>query len=125
MLAELNQRGVEVSYYVRWHFLDHTELSFKKEPARQLDRADVARRRRQWKAHQGKVAAARLKFVDETWVKTNMTRTHGRCANGQRLIAKVPHGRRETLTFIAALRCDGLPAACLLGGPIGADSFLA
>jgi transposase len=69
--------------------------------------------------------AARLNFVDETWVKTNMTRTHGRCAKGQRLVAKVPHGRRETLTFIAALRCDGLTAPCLLDGPIDADSFLA
>jgi transposase len=54
-----------------------------------------------------------------------MTRTHGRCAKGQRLLAKVPHGRRETLTFIAALRCDGLRAPCLLDGPIDADSFLA
>jgi len=43
-----------------------------------------------------------------------MTRKHGRCAKGQCLIAKVPHGRRETLTFIAALRCDGLTAPCLL-----------
>src|SRR5689334_1393439 len=54
-----------------------------------------------------------------------MTRTHGRCAKGQRLLAKVPHGRRETLTFIAALRCDGLRAPCLLDGPIDAHSFLA
>ena len=54
-----------------------------------------------------------------------MTRMHGRCARGQRLIAKVPQGRRQTLTFIAALRCDGLTAPCLLDGPIDADSFLA
>ena len=30
LLAELNQRGVEVSYYAVWHFLDHAGLSFKK-----------------------------------------------------------------------------------------------
>ena len=30
LLAELNARGVEVSYYGVWHFLDHTGLSFKK-----------------------------------------------------------------------------------------------
>jgi len=71
------------------------------------------------------VSAARLIFVDETWVKTNMTRTHGRCAKGQRLIAKVPHGRRQTLTFVAGLRCDGIVAPCLLDGPIDADSFIA
>jgi transposase len=35
LLAELNQRGVEVSYYGVWHFLDHTGFSFKKKPARQ------------------------------------------------------------------------------------------
>jgi transposase len=33
LLAELNARGVDVSYYGVWHFLDHTGLSFKKKPA--------------------------------------------------------------------------------------------
>ena len=54
-----------------------------------------------------------------------MTRVHGRCARGQRLIARVPHGRRRTLTFVAGLRCDGITAPCLLDGPIDAESFLA
>jgi transposase len=35
LLAELNRRGIEVSYYGVWHFLDHIDLSFKKKPARQ------------------------------------------------------------------------------------------
>jgi transposase len=35
LLAELHARGVEVSYYGVWHFLDHTGLSFKKKPAGQ------------------------------------------------------------------------------------------
>lgn len=30
LLAELTQRGIEVSYYGVWHFLDHVGLSFKK-----------------------------------------------------------------------------------------------
>ena len=54
-----------------------------------------------------------------------MTRTHGRCARGRRLVAQVPHGRRRTLTFVAGLRCDGMTARCLLDGPINAESFLA
>ena len=29
LLAELNRRGVAVSYYGVWHFLDHAGLSFK------------------------------------------------------------------------------------------------
>src|SRR3984957_10603122 len=93
--------------------------------ASEQDRADVARRRRQWKRHQNKVAAGRLIFIDETWAKTNMTRLHGRCARGQRLIAKVPHGHRKTLTFVAGLRCDGVVAPCVFDGPIDGESFLA
>jgi transposase len=85
----------------------------------------VARRRQRWKLHQGKLDPARLVFIDETWAKTNMTRTHGRCARGQRLVAKVPHGRWRTLTFLAALRADRLEAPCVLDGPINARSFLA
>ena len=54
-----------------------------------------------------------------------MTRLHGRCARGQRLVAKVPHGQRKTLTFVAGLRCDGVTAPCILDGPINAESFLA
>ena len=32
----------------------------------------------------------RLVFIDETWAKTNMTRRHGRCRCGDRLVAKIP-----------------------------------
>ena len=61
LLAELNQRGIEISYYGVWHFVDHVGLSFKKSlHASEQDRADVARRRRQWKQHQNKVGAGRL-----------------------------------------------------------------
>jgi transposase len=93
--------------------------------ASEQDRADVARRRRQWQQRQSQVGAARLIFIDETWTKTNMTRLHGRCARGQRLVGKVPHGLRKTLTFVAGLRCDGITAPCILDGPINAESFLA
>ena len=54
-----------------------------------------------------------------------MTRTHGRCLRGQRLRAKVPHGKWRTLTFIAALRCDRIDAPCVIDGPINGQSFRA
>ena len=85
----------------------------------------MARRRAQWRRRQGSVDARRLVFIDETWAKTNMTRAHGRCARGQRLIAKVPHGHWKTLTFVAALRCDGINAPCVFDQPINGRSFLA
>ena len=54
-----------------------------------------------------------------------MTRTHGRCARGLRLVAKAPHGRWRTLTFLAALRSDQITAPCVFDGPINGQSFLA
>jgi transposase len=85
----------------------------------------VARRRARWKKYQGRVDPRRLVFIDETWAKTNMTRTHGRCARGARLVAKVPHRHWRTLTFLAALRCDRIDAPCVVDGPINGQSFLA
>ena len=54
-----------------------------------------------------------------------MTRTHGRSLRGTRLLAKVPHGRWRTLTFIAALRRDQITAPCIFDGPINGISFRA
>jgi hypothetical protein len=93
--------------------------------ASEQDRPWIVRRRAQWRKYQGRLDPRRLVFIDETWAKTNMTRTHGRCARGRRLNAKVPHGRWRTLTFIAALRHDRIDAPCVLDGPINGISFLA
>jgi transposase len=54
-----------------------------------------------------------------------MTRLHGRCARGKRLLAKAPFGRWRTLTFLAALRSDRIDAPCVVDGPINGRSFLA
>ena len=54
-----------------------------------------------------------------------MTRRHGRCSRGTRLIAKVPQGRWRTLTFLAALRHDRITAPCVIDGPINGTSFRA
>jgi putative transposase len=64
-------------------------------------------------------------FIDETWVKTNMTRLRGWAPRGERLVDKVPHGRWKTATFLAALRNDRIEAPCLFDGPINGERFLA
>src|ERR1700756_4481818 len=93
--------------------------------ASEQNRPDVARRRAQWKKYQARLDPERLVFVDETWAKTNMTRTHGRAPRGQRLIGRVPHGRWTTMTFLAGLRADGIVAPCVIDGPIKGPLFLA
>lgn len=85
----------------------------------------MARKRARWKRHQNKLDPRRLVFIDETWAKTNMTRSHGRCARGERLLASVPHGHWKTMTFVAALRCDGITAPLVLDQPMNGQWFLA
>lgn len=65
----------------------------------------------------------RLVFLDECGVLTNMARPRGRARRGQRLVAGVPHGHWKTLTFTAALRCDGLTAPMVLDGAMDGVAF--
>ena len=48
--------------------------------------------REAWRDNQRTLNPEHLIFLDETGVSTNMARMRGRCANGERLIGKVPHG---------------------------------
>jgi transposase len=54
-----------------------------------------------------------------------MARTHGWWRRGTPLRAHVPHGHWRTMTFLAALRCDGITAPCVFDGPINGESFRA
>ena len=83
----------------------------------------MARRRAQWTAYQNRIEALRLVFVDETWTKTNMAPLRGWAPCGVRLKAKVPQGRWNTMTFLAALRHDRIDAPWLLSGPIDGATF--
>jgi transposase len=91
--------------------------------AGERDRPDVARRRAQWLKYQDRVEAERLVFIDETWTRTDMAALRGWAPRGQRLSAKVPHGRWKTMTFLAALRHDRIEAPWFIEGPIDGDSF--
>ena len=93
--------------------------------ASEQDRRDVAWRRSQWKKYQGRLNPRQLVFIDETWAKTNMTRTRGWCAKGVSLKAKVPNGHWKTMTFLSALRHDRVAAPCVFDGPINGERFLA
>ena len=83
----------------------------------------MARRRTQWAKYQGRINPERLVFIDETWTKTNMAPLRGWAPRGERLTAKVPHGRWTTMTFVAALRHDRVEAPWVLEGAIDGASF--
>jgi transposase len=93
--------------------------------AAEQDRPDIAAERRRWQEGQKLLNPKRLVLIDETWVKTNLAPTHGRCRRGERLYAKVPHGHWKTTTLVAALRDDGITAPFVLDGPINGQCFKA
>jgi transposase len=93
--------------------------------ATEQDRPDVTERRAAWRVLQAGLAPDRLVFIDETWVKTNMTRPRGRSLRGTRLVATVPHGHWKTTTFLAGLRTSGLTAPLVVDGAVNGDIFLA
>jgi transposase len=68
---------------------------------------------------------ARLVFIDETAVSTNMVRLSGRAARGVRLIGRVPLGEWQTITFVAALRHNKMTAPMVVDGSMTGEMFLA
>jgi len=53
-----------------------------------------------------------------------MAQLRGWVLRGQRIKAKVPHGRWQTMTFMAALRHDRITAPWFIEGPINDETFL-
>src|SRR5215470_13736944 len=93
VVAELDERGTPASYGAAWRFFKREGISFKKSlHASEQDRADIARRRAQWKKYQGRLTQAsgvrqrNPRFrKGRLWAKTNMIRRHGRSPRGTRL----------------------------------------
>ena len=83
----------------------------------------MAAARREWRQGQAALDPKHLVFIDETWAKTNMARSHGRCLRGQRLIGRVPHGHWKTTTFVAGLRHDGITAPFVVDRPMNGIIF--
>lgn len=64
-------------------------------------------------------------FIDETSVKTNMTRLCGRAPRGARLEMEAPFGAWGTQTFIAGLTHDEMIAPWIIKGTMDESAFVA
>jgi len=124
LVAELAERELKGDYRTMWAFAHGEGLSFKKTAlASEQERPDIARKTTRWKARQGSIDPKRLVFIDETWAKINMAPLRGWAARGKRLIGYAPFGHWNTMTFVAALRHDGVVAPWVIDGPINGASF--
>jgi transposase len=125
-VAELRRRRIRTSRSSLWRFLDRHGITLKKSlQAEERRRADVARARRNWIREQDMLDPARLVFLDETAVSTNMVRLRGRAPRGIRLIGRVPLGEWKTITFVAALRHNKMVAPMVIEGAMSGEIFLA
>lgn len=64
-------------------------------------------------------------FIDETSVKTNLTRLRGWVPRGDRLIMDAPFGSWGTQTFIAGLTADAMIAPWVIKGTMDGPAFAA
>jgi transposase len=74
---------------------------------------------------QGMFDPARLVFIDETAVSTNLVRLRGRAVRGVRLVGRVPLAQWSTITFVAALRHNKMTAPMVIEGTMTGEMFLA
>jgi len=125
--ASLRKEGIHTSKSALDRFLARHKITRKKKSLRaaEQERQDVARARRKWIREQGLLDTTKLVFIDETSVNTNMVRLYGRCPCGARLVDHVPFGQWKTMTFVSALRHDGMVAPMLIEGPMNGELFLA
>ena len=86
----------------------------------------MARERRIWIVHRQPFMAhmlERIGFLDETWLKTNMTKTTGWAPRGPRFVDHAPFGHWRTQTFVAALRHNRLDAPWVIDGTMNRTTF--
>ena len=67
----------------------------------------------------------RVVFIDETSVKTNLTRQRGWSPRGNRLVMDAPFGSWGTQTFIAGLTADAMIAPWVIKGAMDGAAFTA
>ena len=126
IVAAMRKRRIPGSRTALFRFLERRGITHKKVlHASEQEREDVARARRRWIREQGLLDSTHLVFIDETSVNTNMTRAYGRGLEGERVIGRVPFAAWKTLTFVAALRCEGMTAPMLIKGAMNGEAFLA
>jgi hypothetical protein len=118
--------GLRVHHSAIGYALDRLGYTFKKRSliADERRKARVRQARADWIKHRlpaMRKVPERLVFIDETSVKTNLTRLRGRAKKGERLFGAAPFGSWNTQTFIAGLTAEGIIAPWVIKGamPLG------
>jgi transposase len=99
-------------------------LSLKKTlRASELEREDIIHSRNEWKEFQNSVDPSRLVFLDESGLKTSLTRLYGRAYQGARCHDATPCGNWETVTILSSIRLNGTTESILFEGAVDRKMF--
>lgn len=102
-------------------------FAFKKKSlhAAEQDSERIRAQRKLWQQDVKQIDPARLVFLDESGVTTEMTKRYGRALGGARLNEGVPAGHWRTLTVLGAVGVSGWVAIMTIEAPTDGDVFLA
>jgi transposase len=127
--ALADAEGLRVHHSSIAGLLKRLGFSYKKSlVASEQRRASVKQARRDWARWRQTAIQAmpdRVVFLDETLVKTNLTRLRGRSLRGTRLSMDAPFGNWGTQTFIAGLTHEALIAPWVIQGSMDGEAFAA
>ena len=88
-------------------------------------RPETGRARRRFQSRLSRVPTKDLVFVDESGVRTDLTRRYGRAPKGERVHEAVPHGHWKALTILGALSTKGVQASMTIEAATDTDVFVA
>lgn len=127
-MLHLSKYGLILQNRVLWppfiNSLKRLAMSSKKTlKASEQEREDIAKSREEWHEFQTVVDAERLVFLDESGLKTNMTRLYGRAQGGQRCLDSTPCGHWETVTILSSIRLDSSTESLIFEGAVDRKMF--
>jgi transposase len=91
--------------------------------AAEQNRADVARKRKEWIEFQKTIDFSKLIFLDESGVNLSMTRLYGRARKNTRVRDAVPDARFHRTTVLSSVRLDGTIVPCVFEDSLNGNIF--
>lgn len=124
-LSEIKQHfGKDCSLTaIHYHVVKQGYVYKKTLKASEQEREDVKKARAEWIKFQNITPVEHLVFIDETGLKTNMTRLYGRALKNSRCYDSAPDGRWERQTLLSSIRENGATESIVFDGALDRKMF--
>jgi transposase len=127
VLAAMRKRRIASSRTSLWRFFVRHDITFKKKACARRSKNEQTLLGRAVAGFESKACLIRPVWCSSTRLRP-ILKWCGLAAvgpRGKRLVGRVPHGHWKTITFVAALRHNGITAPFVLDGSMTGEVFLA